>query len=446
MPIPAPAGCARRRWWSRPTTTPSSTVSSSVMENFRRVTPLVEALSLDEAFLDVRGSTRRLGSPARDRRAAARHRPRRAGHHLLGRGGGLGVGGQAGQPPRQARRRDRRAARRRSPRSCTRSPSASCGGWGRRPRRCCTGSACSPSATSRTPRCAPCSARSATTSAATCTSWRGAPTGGPIAAGRGFFGKGEGDPDKSMGADETFGRDTDDREVILRELLRLTAKVTGRMRVAGVAGRTVTIKIRFADFTTITRSRTLPEATDVTQEIYRTVDRSVRRPRAAAGQDPAGRGPGRGAGAAGRPSTGSWSSGSREHGWAEADRAVDRATLRFGSAAVRPGQPARPDPTVRTPPRDRLVMHPGMKILIPTTTTPTPCLDLGHTRFVGDGRHDDPDRPAGGTCRSPRKSCDCSSRWSAPSWRRTPSSPPPCAAPPCAAPPDAARSPRAPVS
>ena len=79
-----------------------------------------------------------------------------------------------------------------------------------------------------------------------------------------------GDPDKSMGAQETFGRDIDDREVILREVLKLTAKVASRMRVAGVAGRTVSLTVRFADFTTITRARTMPEATDVTQEIYRT--------------------------------------------------------------------------------------------------------------------------------------------------------------------------------
>ena len=40
-----------------------STVSSAVMENFRRITPQVEVVSLDEAFLDVRGSWRRLGTP-----------------------------------------------------------------------------------------------------------------------------------------------------------------------------------------------------------------------------------------------------------------------------------------------------------------------------------------------------------------------------------------------
>src|SRR3546814_9253307 len=60
------------------------------------------------------------------------------------------------------------------------------------------------------------------------------------------------EPDKSMGADETFARDTDDREVILREVLRPSAKVATRLRVAGVAGRTITLRVRFADFTTIT--------------------------------------------------------------------------------------------------------------------------------------------------------------------------------------------------
>ena len=53
-------------------------------------------------------------------------------------------------------------------------------------------------------------------------------------------------------------------------MLRLSAKVAGRMRAARVAGRTVTLTVRFADFTTITRSKTMGEATDVTREIYRT--------------------------------------------------------------------------------------------------------------------------------------------------------------------------------
>jgi DNA polymerase-4 len=57
--------------------------------------------------------------------------------------------------------------------------------------------------------------------------------------------------------------------VISRELLKLSTRVTERMRAAAVAGRTVTITVRFADFTTITRSVTLAEATDVTQEVYR---------------------------------------------------------------------------------------------------------------------------------------------------------------------------------
>ena len=138
-----------------------------------------------------------------------------------------------------------------------------------------------------------------------------------------------------MGADETFSRDTDDREVICRELLRLSARVAGRMRSAGVAGRTVTLRLRFADFTTLTRSRTLPEATDVTVEVHRTVTRlydalGLQRARVRlVGVRVEGLVP--------RSSVHrQLVLGEREHGWSDADRAVDRATRRFGSAAVRP--------------------------------------------------------------------------------------------------------------
>ena len=144
-----------------------------------------------------------------------------------------------------------------------------------------------------------------------------------------------GDPDKSMGANETFGHDTDDRAAIVRELLRLTDRVTTRMRVAGVAGRTVTLTVRFADFTTITRSRTLPEATDITQEVYRQAVRSydalgLQRARIrlvgvrVEGLVPRER--------VHRQLV----LGERDRGWSEADRAADRVVRRFGADAVRP--------------------------------------------------------------------------------------------------------------
>lgn len=147
--------------------------------------------------------------------------------------------------------------------------------------------------------------------------------------------RGPHEPDRSMGADETFSRDTDDREVICRELLRLSARVTSRMRSAGVAGRTVTLKLRFADFTTITRSRTLPEATDVTVEVHGVATRlydalGLQRARVRlVGVRVEGLVPRAGVHR-------QLVLGERERGWSDADRAVDRATRRFGSAAVRP--------------------------------------------------------------------------------------------------------------
>jgi DNA polymerase-4 len=76
--------------------------------------------------------------------------------------------------------------------------------------------------------------------------------------------------EKSIGNEETFARDVDDPEVIAREILRLAQKVAARARRHGIRGRTVVLKVRFADFTTITRSRTLDAPTDVGQVIYDT--------------------------------------------------------------------------------------------------------------------------------------------------------------------------------
>ncbi|WP_110239895.1 DNA polymerase IV [Nocardioides gilvus] len=142
-------------------------------------------------------------------------------------------------------------------------------------------------------------------------------------------------PDRSMGADHTFERDVDDPDTIDQELLRLSAKVAVRMRAARVAGRTVTIRIRFSDFTTITRSRTLAEATDVTVEIHRVataLHRALGLQRARlrlVGVRVEGLVP--------RIQVHrQMVLGEPERGWSEAERAMDAATRRFGSAAVRP--------------------------------------------------------------------------------------------------------------
>jgi DNA polymerase-4 len=68
---------------------------------------------------------------------------------------------------------------------------------------------------------------------------------------------------KSIGAEETFGTDLRTVPQCERELVRLTDRACARLRTAGLAARTVNVKIRFGDFETRTRARTLAEATDV---------------------------------------------------------------------------------------------------------------------------------------------------------------------------------------
>lgn len=74
--------------------------------------------------------------------------------------------------------------------------------------------------------------------------------------------------DKSVGAEETFGTDIADPEVIRRELLKLAGRTGRALRSGGYVARTISVKLRRADFTTVTRSRTLREPTDVAARIY----------------------------------------------------------------------------------------------------------------------------------------------------------------------------------
>jgi DNA polymerase-4 len=78
------------------------------------------------------------------------------------------------------------------------------------------------------------------------------------------------DPAKSIGHEHTFDVDTSDPDQIERTLLAMSEGVAGRLRDSGVKASTITVKIRDSSFRTITRQRTLPDATDLTEPIFRT--------------------------------------------------------------------------------------------------------------------------------------------------------------------------------
>jgi DNA polymerase IV len=142
--------------------------------------------------------------------------------------------------------------------------------------------------------------------------------------------------EKSIGAEETFPSDVCDPDVIRRELLRLSGRTARGLRAAGCSARTVVVKLRLATFKTITRSRTLAEPTDVAQQIYTVACELY----AAAGLGDRARLRLVGVRAAGLiPSSAAATQlafGQRPVSWREAERAVDRIAGRFGADTVRP--------------------------------------------------------------------------------------------------------------
>ncbi len=307
-------------------------VSREVMAIFRSVTPEVEPLSLDEAFLDVSGSIRRLGPPAgigeqiratvRDQQditcsvgvasckfvaklASARCKPDAlcvvpAGRvleflHPLPVAALWGVGEQTGHVLARLGLRTVGDIAHTPLATLQRELGAAAGGhlfalaWGRDER--------------------------------------------PVVPVT---------PDKSVGAEETFPSDVDDPDVIRRELLRLSERTARSLRAGGSVARTVVVKLRLANFKTITRSRTLPEPTDVAQQIYATAVALYE----ASGLDARARLRLVGVRASGLvPAAGAaiqqplWD---RQVPWRDAERAMDRITGRFGAGMIRPAALVRP--------------------------------------------------------------------------------------------------------
>lgn len=148
--------------------------------------------------------------------------------------------------------------------------------------------------------------------------------------------------EKSIGAERTFEADIDDPEEILAQILDLSNKVAKRLRAANYFSRTVTIKVRFADFTSVTRSKSLPSSTDLATEIYATsksLFEAMHLQRArirlvgvrATGLVPT------------SESSVQLEFSDRDSGWREAEAAMDQVWLKFGNSAVKPARLIKPE-------------------------------------------------------------------------------------------------------
>ncbi len=143
--------------------------------------------------------------------------------------------------------------------------------------------------------------------------------------------------DKSIGAEETFATDVADLVVLRAELLRLSDRVGSRLRAGGQVGRTVAIKVRYADFTTVTRSRTPGSPVDLGRELYAVACELLDSLELA----------GRGVRLVGVRAENLERAGEHaeqltfdepDPAWRDAELVIDRASARFGPGVVRPAR------------------------------------------------------------------------------------------------------------
>ncbi len=142
---------------------------------------------------------------------------------------------------------------------------------------------------------------------------------------------------KSVGAEETYLEDITALDAARREILWLSTRTARRLRRSGLVCRTVTVKVKYADFKLITRAETLHRATDDHREIFRTADRLL-------GKTEVGRRPARllgvslsGLDVEGEPRQGSlFAEEAGDERGRRLNRALDRISDKFGDRALLP--------------------------------------------------------------------------------------------------------------
>jgi DNA polymerase-4 len=304
--------------------------SRAVMEIFRSITPVVEPLSLDEAFLDVSGARRLLGSPAQ---VATLLRSRVAAEQRLPCS--VGVASTkfiAKLASSQAKPDGMLLVPKRAVLDFLHPlPIGAMWGVGERTEEVLARLGM------RT------IADIAATSESTLVNALGPAAGAhlkALASGHDARQVVPDEPDRSIGAEETFDRDVDDDTVIRRELLRLSERCAARLRKSGQVARTVSIKARYADFTTVTRSRTIGQPTDVAKVIYTTAVALLEALRRT--------GPLRLVGVRAEglsrvtEAPHQLTLAGDDEEWRAAEEVIDRAAARFGSGALRPAALVEP--------------------------------------------------------------------------------------------------------
>lgn len=144
-------------------------------------------------------------------------------------------------------------------------------------------------------------------------------------------------PEKSISAAETFSYDLEDKEEIFRELLRLTERASHRLRQKELLTKTISLKVRFSDFSNLTRSKTISLGINSVHEIYEIVKDLYLALKLEGSRirllgvglenltDESG-------------AVYQLELGERDRGWREAQVAIDRAIERFGRGSVRPAR------------------------------------------------------------------------------------------------------------